>query len=163
MVEKVHVMKTNSATKIILCHFTGDNGQGTIDRGQLTTQKILWQWKLICTSPILIHNLARRQGQRLKRFMQWRQIVQPKSSHATSRGAMDMIKIQAKANRASAKSYECNPWFHKVMGTMGQKVHVTATNRATIIISLIGGTNSCHKISYNMRTAWHDNNEDKCP
>jgi hypothetical protein len=48
------------------------------------------------------------------------------------------------------------------MGTMVEKVHVAATNRATTIISLLGRTNSCHKISYNMRTAWQANNEDKC-
>ena len=111
------------------------------------TQQIVWQLKSICRSPISIHNFARRQGQWLKRFTRWRQTAQQRSSHATSQETMGMIQIQAMTNRATkithwdfAKSYECDPWICKVMGTMVEKAGATVTNSATKIISLFGGT-----------------------
>ena len=58
MVEKVHVMKTNSATKIILCHFTGDNGHDKDSgKGKQGNEN-----KLVGTLPNLtsvIHDFAR--------------------------------------------------------------------------------------------------------
>ena len=73
----------------------------------------------------------------------WWKTAQQNSSHATSRGKMDMIKIQATANRTTrdfTSSYKCDPWFRKETGTMVEKVRVMATNSSKKMISLHGGT-----------------------